>query len=78
MNSHEKVMNFHILIIVATLHLSVIKTFTITMNLDFLGYRSSVDHVKMLKYLLSRGIRISVIFCGVELPLEISIMQGQV
>ena len=44
---------------------SLIKTFT--MNLDFLGCRPSVDHVKMLKFLISCGIRIFIIFCGVEL-----------
>ena len=46
-------------------HLSLMKTFT--MNLDFLGNRSLVDHVKMLRFLVSHGIRI-FIFCGVELP----------
>ena len=39
---------------------SLMKTFT--MNLDFLDYRPSVDHVKMLKFLVSHGIRIFIIF----------------
>ena len=42
------------------------KTFTI--NLDFLNHRPSVDHVKMPKFLALHGIRIFIIFCGVELP----------
>ena len=41
-------------------HLSLMKTFT--MNLDFLDYRPSVDHVKMLKFLVSHRIRIFIIF----------------
>ena len=47
-------------------HLSLMKTFT--MNLDFLDYRPLVDHVKTLKFLVLHGIRIFIIFCGVELP----------
>ena len=47
-------------------HLSLIKTFT--MNLDFLDYGPSVDHVKMLKFLVSHGIRFFIIFCGIEHP----------
>ena len=46
-------------------HLSLRKSFT--MNLDFLDYRPSVNHVKMLKFLVSHGIRIFINFCGVEL-----------
>ena len=34
-------------------HLSLIKTFT--MNLDFLDYKLSVDHVKLLKFLVLHG-----------------------
>ena len=30
---------------------------TFTMNLDFLGYKPSVGHVKSLKILVSRGLR---------------------
>ena len=47
-------------------HLSLMKTFTV--NLDILGYRPSVDHVKTLKFLASDGTRIFIIVCGVELP----------
>ena len=42
---------------------------TFTMNLDFLHFKPSVDHVKMVKFLVSHGIRI-FIFCGVELPIR--------
>ena len=43
---------------------------TFTMNLDFRNARPSVDHVKMPKFLVSHGIRIFIIFCGVELPIR--------
>ena len=57
-------------------HLSLMKTFT--MNLDFLNHRPSVNHVKMPKFLVLHGIRIFIIFCGVELPIRRSTMEGQV
>ena len=50
---------------------------TFTMNLDFLNHRPSVDHVKMPKFLVLHGIRIFIIFCGVELPIRRSTMEGQ-
>ena len=57
-------------------NLSLMKNFT--MNLDFLDYKLSVDHVKVLKFLVLHGIRIFIIYCGVELPQERSTMEGQV
>ena len=48
------------------------------MNLDFLDHRPSVDHVKMPKFLVLHGIRIFIIFCGVELPIRKSTIEGQV
>ena len=33
-----------------------------TIDLDFLNYRPSLDHERMLKFLVSHGIRIFIIF----------------
>ena len=49
---------------------------TFTMNLDFLNHWPLVDHVKMPKFLVLHGIRIFIIFCGVELPIRRSTMEG--
>ena len=46
---------------------SLMKTFT--MNLDFLDYRPSMDHVKMQKFLVFHGIRIFIFF-AVELKFD--------